>query len=174
MDDYILKPFTNQRFHDSLNRALFFVKQQKKQLEQEKLRTLSESLSQKTSDASQLFVSEEQVDRQRLIVKEKGKVSFVPLDDIIWIEAFDYYVKIHVKGHFYTIRESMKKMSDRLPNSQFMRIHKSAIIHTQKLISIESLGQGAYEIKLMDFKLPLKTGRAYKDQIVGLMKDLNM
>jgi two-component system LytT family response regulator len=165
--DYILKPFTNQRFQESLNRAKHLIHQEKVHDEQEKLKLLSEQLAGKYVQAESLIASNEE--RQRLIVKESGKIHFVPLENIIWLEAYDYYVKIHVKDHFYLIRERLKKLADILPETIFLRIHKSSIINTNYIQSIQSGESGDFSI-LMYNQQRLKVSRNYKEKIRHLLK----
>lgn len=165
--DYILKPFTNQRFRDSLQRAKQMIYQEKLQTEQEKLKLLSEELSGKNVQTESLIASIEE--KQRLIVKERGKIHFVPMANIIWLEAYDYYVKIHVKDHFYLIRERLKKLEEKLPETTFLRIHKSSIINTNHILNIQSIESGEFSI-LMDNQLQLKVSRNYKEKIRHLFK----
>jgi len=171
--DYILKPFSNDRFYDGLKRAKQFIFQKNLQRQQDKLKSISTTLSSKGSTNDQLLVSIDDHSEKRLIVKEKGKVVFVPLGEIIWLEAYDYYVKIHVKNHFYLIRASLKKLLGKLPPTQFKRIHKSAIINIEKLENVISTGQGEFELKLMDFGESIKTGRNYKQHIRDMLGEGN-
>ena len=167
--DYILKPFTNERFYNGLQRAKQLILQQKFIEQQESLKSITSSYINNNPGKDQLLFNVDDPSEKRLVVKEKGKVLFVPINDIIWLEAYDYYVKIHVKGHFYLIRESLKKLLEKLPPEKFTRIHKSAIINIDKLKSAKPIGQGEYEMILNDYENTLKSGRNYRNQIRDLL-----
>ncbi len=63
-------------------------------------------------------------------VKVGNRVKLVPLESIIWIEADDYCVRIHDKsGRAYTLRSTMKALEQRLPASQFVRVHRKALVN---------------------------------------------
>lgn len=163
--DYILKPFTNLRFAEGLDQAKQLIRQQKSQQEQEKLKSIADQFVQKLDSQDQILISSDPGDEpSRLIVKEKGQVNFILLKDIIWLEAFDYYVKIHVKNQFHLIRESMKKLEFRLPSTQFIRIHKSSIINKAYIQQIETSSSSEYKVILSN-KIELKVSRSYKESI---------
>ena len=104
----------------------------------------------------------------RLIVKDAGQIHFLNLGDIQWIEAYDYYVKIHVSGHFYLLRQSMKKMAELLPVDHFARVHKSSIINLQYIKCLRTMPNGEFEIELTSGAL-VKVSRGYKDSIKHLI-----
>jgi len=165
--DYILKPFTNSRFLEGLVRAKQLIGQQKLQQTQEKLKAFANHLAQKQNNNDQLLIStdsEEKEKTQRLVIKEKGQIIFIPLDDIIWLEAYDYYVKVHLSNRFFLIRQSLKKLQDRLRSWKFIRIHKSFIINQACVREIKKGNNGDYIVKLNN-NIELKVSRTYKDSI---------
>ena len=173
--DYILKPFTNARFAEGLARAKQLIMQKELMSEQEKFRALSEELTQNDNNQDQIIISadkHEGQDKQRLIVKEKGRIIFIPISDILWLEAFDYYVKIHVKNQFHLIRESLKKLESKLPSSQFIRIHKSTIVNQSYIQEIKLEASSDYIVRLID-QTVLKVSRGYKAVIKKLLTKIN-
>lgn len=63
-------------------------------------------------------------------VKVGNRVKLVSLESIVWIEADDYCVRIHDQsGRSYTLRSTMKALEQRLPASQFMRVHRKALVN---------------------------------------------
>jgi two-component system LytT family response regulator len=167
--DYILKPFTDQRFRNAIQRAKQMILQQKLQEEQKRLKSISEELADKNAEDVSLFESNK--DRQRLIVKQSGKVQFVPINEIIWLEAYDYYVKIHVKDKFYLVRESLKKLSDKLHVPTFIRIHKSSIVNTNHILSISNVEHGEFQI-LLSNQVKTKIGRSYTENVKSIIDHL--
>jgi len=166
--DYLLKPFTDKRFYEALEQAKKYIRNSQIQSErQELIRIISDKNIEK-SKGSELIPLEEEKTLNRLIVKENGRVHFIELGDIYWIEAYDYYVKIHVKERFYLLRKSMKKLSEILPDEHFARIHKSSIVNLQYIKNVKILGNGEYEIELKS-KTFVKVSRGYKDSIKHLI-----
>ncbi len=164
--DYLLKPFTNERFFAALNHAKQII-QQKSTSNQQVSGFIQSQL--KTGQSNQL-VSEPSTS-ERLTVKVDGKVYFIPFQEIIWIEAYDYYVKIHVADRFYLLRDSLKRMATRLPNPPFVRVHKSSIINQRHLQEIAPQQNGnEYQITLMNGQ-QLNSSRSYRDQIKNLMNN---
>lgn len=169
--DYILKPFTNTRFAEGLARAKQLIIQQKTQQEQEKLKSIANQLVREKHQNDHIIISDESGStKSRLIVKEKGHVKFIPLEDIIWLEAYDYYVKIHVKNKFHMIRESMKKLETQLPADQFMRIHKSSIINKAFIKEVHVTTRSDLLVKLSIDK-ELNVGRSYKEMVKTHLKN---
>ena len=164
--DYILKPFTDARFAEGLTRAKQLIYQQKTQEEQIKLMSIAHQFAQKSSLSDQAFMtSSKEIDR--LVVKEKGKVMLIPLSDIIWFEAYDYYVKIHLSHQFYMIRESMKKLESRLPDSHFLRVHKSSIVNLQFIQSYRSSTSSDLILTLKNNQ-QINVSRSYKEAVKKL------
>jgi two-component system, LytTR family, response regulator len=81
------------------------------------------------------------------------------------VEAFDYYVKIHVADRFFLLRETMKKMEERLPENSFARIHKSFIINLAHAKAMHRQENNEYEIELAD-GTHLKVSRNFKAHLL--------
>jgi two-component system LytT family response regulator len=74
-----------------------------------------------------------------------------------------------VRGHFYLVRESLKKLSERLPSSMFVRIHKSSIINISYIRSLTTVENGEYMIRTTTDE-ELKVSRSYRDEIKNLIR----
>ncbi|MCG8307252.1 MAG: response regulator [Cytophagales bacterium] len=169
--DYILKPFTDDRFRKGLTRTKQLIIQQKTLQRQEKSIFIADQFAQRDNPNDKRLISNESgKDESRLIVKERGLVKFIPIAEVIWIEAFDYYVKIHLWNQFHLIRESMKKLESKLPANQFTRIHKSSIINKLFIKEIRTAASSDLLITLTNGK-KLKVGRTYREMIKVLLKD---
>ena len=77
------------------------------------------------------------VDTQALSIKIGNKNRIIPLSDILWIEAYDYCVKIHtVSQHTYAMRNSLKALEKKLQDRQFLRVHRKAIVNMKKVSEV--------------------------------------
>lgn len=72
-----------------------------------------------------------------IFVKTEHKIQKIQLDDILYIEGLKDYISIYTKAERIITLQNMKKMEETLPNSQFIRVHKSYIIALDKIESIE-------------------------------------
>jgi DNA-binding LytR/AlgR family response regulator len=111
--DYLMKPFTLERFVKSIDKA--------RQKQVDKL------LKEKNSDDDYFFVRND----------TRGKVIRIKYDDITYIEASSNYVVIHMGSKNHLIYLTMKEIEDFLPPDKFIRVHKSYLVNEQKITSID-------------------------------------
>ena len=158
--DYLLKPFTNERFFEAIQRAKSLINSRKSQ--ENPLSQLLQYLKGQESPSG--LVTMNQADKTRLVIRTSGKIILVNTEDILWVEAYDYYVRIHCREETYLIRESLKSMDEKLPEENFMRVHKSAIVNMTRVRSLEHLQNAEYMINLDD-GTAVKVSRSYKARV---------
>jgi two-component system LytT family response regulator len=158
--DYLLKPFTDERFYKALSFAKARIRQQELLQKKHQLEKLLQAQRQEVSQQREASVLSAGKPSGRLAVKVEGRVHLLPYRQIIWVEAYDYYVKIHVKERFYLVRDSMKNMERNLPADQFVRIHKSSIVNLAQIAPIEN--KNADEVQLISGE-QLKVSRNYRE-----------
>jgi two-component system LytT family response regulator len=132
--DYLLKPFDDRRFYAALLRAK----------EQARARGRLEYV-------------------RRFLVRTRGKVVLIQVDDIDWIEAADYYVSIHAGGKTHLLRETMAEIEGRLDPERFVRVHRSAIVNLTRVRELHPLFRGDSAIVLLD-GTQLRLSRARRDE----------
>jgi len=98
--------------------------------------------------------------------EQKGKMIKVNLDDIDYIEGMSNYIAVHRGKEKILVYSTMKSVEERLPKSQFIRVHKSYIVALQQITGIEN---GEIIMKNHLEKLPL--GNNYKDIFMEKMKN---
>jgi DNA-binding LytR/AlgR family response regulator len=97
---------------------------------------------------------------------QRGKMLKIDLDDIDFVEAMNNYVAFH-RGTQKTLAYlSLKELEERLPNSQFMRVHKSFIV---ALMQISSMENNELVLKKLPKRIPI--GANYKDAFMERMKN---
>lgn len=119
------------------------------------------------------FKSQELADNSRLIsVKTGKKVNLIPLETIVWIESDNYCVKIHTReGKSFTLRSTMNKMEHVLDESEFLRVHRTAIININELAEL-STGKPAYLSLKNGVKLDVASSRL--PDIRRILDELNV
>ncbi len=139
--DYVLKPFNAERFAQALQHARHAIARRGEgegTVDRDRLRSLVASLT------------AEQREKQRIVVKSSGRVFFVKVDDIDWIEAEGNYVRLHMGAQSHLLRETMKGMESVLDESQFIRIHRSTIVNADRIRELQPLFHGEYAVILRD------------------------
>lgn len=120
--DYLLKPFDDDRFRTVLERA----RQQVRLTRDGVLDRRLESLLRHYADRGAPGVA-------RIMVKDSGVVFFQPVDEIDWIEAADYFTKLHAGGTVHLVNETLTRLEQRLDPAVFMRVHRSAIVNLRRV-----------------------------------------
>ncbi|MFY0686033.1 MAG: response regulator transcription factor [Cyclobacteriaceae bacterium] len=156
--DYLLKPFSDERFEQAIHKAIELIKLNKSQ-------NLERLIKSTESNALEGSANQDSNDSERLVIKSDGSVHIIQKAEIKFIEAFDYYVKIHVGNRFYLIRETMKKM-ERLLDDRFMRIHKSSIVNRSHIKSINKHSSTECEVVLTTSE-KLKVSRSKIAELKG-------
>lgn len=117
--DYLLKPFSKERFGKAMNKLL----------EQKKLNLPAALTEEVTSPESQ----------NRVVVKKGQNIVVLAVQRIYYFEAFDDYVKIYTAEGFYLKKKTMSYFEKTLEASQFVRVHRSYLLNVQELTRIEPM-----------------------------------
>lgn len=157
--DYLLKPFTVKRFNEALKRAKVQINNEQNVDLNRRLATLLADLK---PEARYL---------ERVVVKNSGRVAFVNVEEISWIEAAESYVRFHVEGgRSYLIRGAISRLEAQLDPARFLRIHRSMIVSIKQIKEMQPLFHGDYEIVLKD-GTRLTSSRSYRDKLQGLLEN---
>ena len=168
--DYLLKPFTDERFREALARA-------KSHVELREARGLAESLraflrgraaAEEETAAAVSAAGRKAGYLTRFMVKVGGRVIFVNPAEVDWIEADNYYVKLHVGGRAHLLRLSMKELEERLDPKTFWRTHRSAIINLDRVKELHQHPGREYVVVLRD-GTELKLSRARRERLQELL-----
>ncbi len=155
--DFLLKPFDEARFAATLRRV--------RQALDERGRGSGERLPARAAEASP---GEERRYPQRLALRTTGRVTFLNVDEIEWIDAAHNYVKIHAGGQTYTFREVLGELESKLDPRRFVRIHRSTIVHVARVKSLELTAQGGH-LAVMSNGQRLSLSRSFRDRLHNLL-----
>jgi two-component system LytT family response regulator len=150
--DYLLKPFTRERFRLALDRA-------------------RERIRRSTVDAAlaSLAVALRSRPRylSRLPVRAAGRIILVDLATVDWIEAADNYVRLHAGRREYLLRDTLARLEQRLDPERFVRIHRSAIVQVDRVSELHPASHGDMEVVLRNGTV-LTLSRTWRDHMQGL------
>ena len=131
--DYLLKPFTGDRFRTALDRA-------------------RERIARHAPDAALAGLAAELRLRasylSRVPVKTGGRTILVDLATVDWMEAADNYVRLHVQQREYLVRETLAALDAQLDPDLFARIHRSIIVRIDRIVELRPTSHGDAEVVL--------------------------
>ncbi len=141
--DYLLKPISFERFFKSVNK--FFD------------REMGHNTKPQTTDGAEAFI----------YLKADRKSHKVTLDEILYIESLDDYVKVFLKSKILVTHENISTLEQKLPGNRFVRIHRSFIVSLREIttVSSDTVQVGAKELPF---------GRAFKKSALASISFMPM
>ncbi|KAA9346488.1 LytR/AlgR family response regulator transcription factor [Larkinella humicola] len=156
--DYLLKPFDEIRFGQALGRAIERLNNQN----QPKIEALlAQLLSAHTPAPPREYLS-------RVLVKEQGRMYFVNLNDVQYLDADGNYITLHTATGKHIVYDSLTKLETRLDPNQFVRMHRSHIVNLAYVQEVETHFNGDYIVHLK-LGQTLKWTRNYRDKIQAFL-----
>ena len=134
--DYLLKPFDRERFQKSLHHAREQLRRGETGLSEQRLAALLENLRPNASRPD------------RLAVKANGRVVFVRVEEIDWIEADGNYVHLRIGNITHQLRETLGGLETQLSSERFMRISRSVIVNLDRIKELQAMFYGDYAVIL--------------------------
>jgi two-component system LytT family response regulator len=154
--DYLLKPVIEARFREAVRRVV--------------ARLRGESTADIARQMAQFLerVAPAPARGGRIAVKRDGRVNFVRVEDIDWVEADGDLVRVHAGKEAHTIRETMAQIEAKLPAERFMRVHRSIIVNTERVREVQPWFKGDY-VLIMHDGTKLRSGRTYRQSVQALI-----
>jgi two-component system LytT family response regulator len=156
--DYLVKPFDDERFEQSFQRARQMIElREMGKLREQLLAVLQQNgddpqRSARRADSSEYL--------ERIAVEMRGKVRVVPVEQIDYITASGPYAELHTGDRTHIIRETMNTLEERLDPRHFIRIHRSAIVRLPLVDTLHRGAGGDYEVQLKSgLRLPVSRSR---------------
>lgn len=129
--DYLLKPFTQERFNQALLKA-------------------SHSIIQQLSLQQHTQIAQDKPYAERITIRDPGRLRILDIDEISWIESAGNYVQIHIyqdKKSFLQ-RDTMASLEKKLDPAIFARIHRSAIVRKADIVELRPGDKGDADVIL--------------------------
>lgn len=152
--DYLLKPFSKERFDKAMEKWI----SQRNSGEAQKAEDLTRNRERTTDENS------------RVVVKTHHAIRIIPVHEIVYLEAYDDYVKIHTADGLFLKKRTMNSFEQGLDEKDFVRVHRSFIIRLDQLTKIEQPERDAHVALLKTgARIPLsKTGYSRLKQVLGM------
>ncbi|AJP74424.1 hypothetical protein TS85_10290 [Sphingomonas hengshuiensis] len=160
--DYLLKPFSDQRFDTTIARA-------KERLNDLRLRN-ADSANALGHDLVKLVAQRAKPGAiwHWIVVKSRDTTRLLMTDQIDWIEAAGVYVNVHSQGEAFLCRASLTTVASRLDPFRFVRIHRSSIVNIRSIAALERRSHGEFEVQLQNGDR-LMMSRTYRSEVEALL-----
>ncbi len=150
--DYLLKPFDRERFAESIGRVRQAIERSGTDEIGRRLLELVRELKPGGGRSD------------RLVIKSAGRLFFLRIDEIDWVEAAGNYVKLHVGTDEHLLRETMNGIEVKLDPDKFFRIHRSRIVNMERIQEMQPWLNGEYAV-LLRTGTRLTLSRGYREKL---------
>ena len=157
--DYLLKPYDDERFHNSLEKAKRFME----------LRS-SSKLTGRLMDLMREHMLSNSEFTEHFVIREKGREHKVPVDDILYLRAEGNYLCLKLKDRQFLYRLTMNAVESELDPERFLRIHRSYIVYLTHVKGTRYSGNNEFIFTMANAER-IVSGRSYKDQIAKVLQE---
>ncbi len=154
--DYLLKPFSKDRFRKSLKKTIDYI-------ELKNNNKFTDQLNKLISGTGKKYID-------RLIIKSGGRYTFIKTDDIHWIESAGNYLTVNSGKEKHIIRGTVSGMEQKLDPDKFIRIHRQTIVNIDQIKGFQHLLKGEYKVILKN-NIQLTLGQIYKEKFKDKFRD---
>jgi two-component system LytT family response regulator len=164
--DYLLKPFSDERFQATLDRAIRHVSAGVAQTLMSQMQALLRNVGQSAPcDYPSSAGSRQRPMLDKIVVKGRHRVRLLPVEQISWIEADGVYVKLHTRdGGVHLYRGLLGSLDASLDERRFVRIHRSAIVNIDVVNELRQDAHGDYMAVLRDHT-EVRVGRRFRARL---------
>jgi len=148
--DYLLKPVTRERFQQALARV------------RERLNTQGVDNRHVMSLLQQLSAPPKHL--ARVALRAAGKISFVAIEDVLYVQAAENYVQLHLKTARHLLHVPIATLEASLDPEMFLRIHRSLIVNVRHIQELETGPHGEY-IVVLKGGARLQSSRSFHEKI---------
>ncbi|WGK63900.1 LytR/AlgR family response regulator transcription factor [Croceiramulus getboli] len=145
--DYLLKPYTEDRFAKAIEK-------------------LSNN-TQEVGNLTQSLIMEAPSYPERVLVERNKKLITIAVADIVWIEAYGDYSKLHTQSETLLSNYGISALEEKLPPKQFLRVHRSSIINLGAIKQLDKYGK-SYDVTMTNDSV-VRVSRGYMDKLKELM-----
>ncbi len=147
--DYLLKPFDDERFAQTIHRLEAFLKQPEEQ------KVLQQYQQQQLNSINKL---------ENIIIRSIGSIRIIAVDNVFGFYACGNYVEVHHAEGMHLHRVSLTFLETQLAASQFCRVHRSAIVKLSEVKEIKTLDDNSHQLILSNGS-EVKISSAYKSRL---------
>ncbi|HYG80043.1 MAG TPA: LytTR family DNA-binding domain-containing protein [Pyrinomonadaceae bacterium] len=170
--DYLLKPFSNERFYRALERAKGQHRERRAQEFSRRLLALVEHYRGAGRAEADDAAPQGKEPLRRFFIKAGGEVNFVPAEEVDWLQAVGYYTRLHSGRKSYLLRGNLGRIEAQLDPREFARVHRSAVVNLSRVRRLKDWFNGECLAVLRD-GTELKVSRRYRRRLETLLEHLS-
>jgi len=144
--DYVLKPVDHRRFEQAFARVRADVARDDHEYGENLLADLERAALHNDSSVTPNHARP----LDRIMVKEGGRVFFVRVTEIDWVEAADNYIRLHIGRNEHLVRQTIRSLEGMLDLGLFARIHRSTLVNLDRILEIRQGISRDYVVVLKD------------------------
>jgi two-component system LytT family response regulator len=148
--DYLLKPVTRERFSQALTRV-----RERLNIQGQDNRHVMSLLQQLSAQPRYLA---------RVALRSGGKISFINIEDVLFVQAAENYVQLHLKHSRHLLHVPIATFEGSLDPQMFLRIHRSLVVNVRHIHELETGPHGEF-IVILQGGTRLQSSRSYHDKI---------
>ncbi|NAS11062.1 LytR/AlgR family response regulator transcription factor [Poritiphilus flavus] len=145
--DYLLKPYTKERFAVAVQRL--------------------ESGNEQVASLTNSLIMERPSYPERVLVQYNKKLITIAVEDILWVEAYGDYSKLHVGKEVYLSNYGISTLEEKLDPNHFVRVHRSSLINLNGVKELDKYGK-SYDVTMLNGDV-VRVSRGYLDKIKKLI-----
>lgn len=172
--DYLLKPLDEELLKRAISRCSerLQLQPQRNTNKQNYLKAMEQvnAQSDHVLNSGQMEATQDDGNRPKLIIKDRGAITFLEQTEIEWVDAAGDYMCIHSNGETHIVRSTLKKLLSQLDPSLFQRVHRSTIVNLERIAKVIPLAKSEYFLEL-DGNERIKVSRNYKDVVKNLISE---
>lgn len=164
--DYLLKPIDDDRFAQTVARIRQRVQERRLGVSLRQATALAgENAGTGTTGLVPVFAARD----GRLLLHDRGRVFFVDVGDVDWIESDGDYVRVHAGRHTHLVRVTMQTMERTLDPDRFARIHRSSLVNLSKIVELRPHTSREWTV-VLNHGVKLRLSRRYRARLAHLFR----
>ena len=165
--DYLLKPYTTQRFTQALERARKWIASTNGSDGDERLKRLIRDVLHEDRNGTATESDPKKLDR--FVAKRQGRTQFVRADEVDWIESDGNYIRLHAGTASHLVRGTIATCEERLDSKRFVRVHRRYIVNMERIREVQPWFGGDYVILLKNGQ-QVRLSRTYREHFQSRMR----
>lgn len=157
--DYLLKPYSNERFRQTVNRVLQRYQSNSIEHWDELLGKLIQYFQQPPDNLL----------NNKIKIELAGKIYFIDIESIEYICSTGNYIELKVKDKKHLLRQTLSEIGQQLNAPHFLKIHRSTLINLHFLKEIHRTPHSEYEVQMQDAHI-FRVSRSYKPDFIEKLK----
>jgi two-component system LytT family response regulator len=158
--DYVLKPYGHERLFEAIEKARQLIRRREIDELSSKVHTLLDEVRSTRREYA-----------ERLTVRERGRVVFVAVGDVVWVGAESNRLTLHTAKGKHLLNGTLQWLEGRLDPRRFVRINRSALVSVHHIRELQPWFHGEYKVILAD-GTALTLTRTYRSRLPSLLDEL--